>query len=127
MKQDKGSVEVFSMDKRIKSFYFAFQGLKLLLFAEHNTRIHLSVALAVVIAGFIFEVTALEWCILMFAIGSVMITEAFNTAIEYFVDLISPEYNPLAGKIKDMAAAAVLVAATIAAIVGLIIFWPKVF
>jgi diacylglycerol kinase len=76
-------------------------------------------------AGFIFHLSAGKWLALVIAIAMVWITEAVNTAIEFLVDLISPEFNPLAGHIKDIAAAAVLLSALAAIIIGCIIFIPE--
>jgi diacylglycerol kinase len=87
-------------------------------------RLHALAALGVVAAGFLFDVTKTEWCLLAGSIGLVVTAEIFNTSIETLTNLVSPQHNPLAGKTKDLAAAAVLVAATTAAIIGLAIFLP---
>jgi diacylglycerol kinase len=79
------------------------------------------------VIGFIVKLDALEWIMLVFAIGLVFIAEIFNTAIERLTDLKSPDVHPLAKQAKDLGAAAVLVASVIAIIIGLIIFIPKVF
>jgi diacylglycerol kinase len=79
----------------------------------------------VIVLGIVFKLTIPEWCWLIFVIGLVFITEMLNTAIEFLTDLVSPEYNPLAKKVKDVAAGAVLFAAIIAVIIGLIILIPK--
>ncbi len=78
----------------------------------------------VLIMAYRFEVTRTEWCILIFCIGLVWMAETFNTALETITDLVSPEQNLLAGKTKDLAAGAVLLAAITAAVIGLIIFVP---
>lgn len=114
-----------SISKRIKSFGFAIKGLGTLLSTQMNARIHLLAIVLVTMAGFLTHVSATEWCFLIFAFSSVMAAEAFNTAIEFIVDLVSPHYHPLAGKAKDVAAAAVLISAIGAAIIGGIIFLPK--
>jgi len=82
------------------------------------------VTCCVVIAGFFFGITRIEWCIVILCVTLVFAAEAANTAIEYLTDLVSPEYHQLAGKTKDAAAAAVLFAAIGAAITGIIIFAP---
>ena len=87
-------------------------------------RLHILAARGVIVAGFLFDVTKVEWCLLAGSIGLVITAEIFNTSIETLTNLVSPEHNPLAGKTKDLAAAAVLIAAITAAIVGLIIFIP---
>ena len=113
------------LKKRIDSFGFAFKGIFDLLKTQINARIHLCAAIFVFILGWYFQITAIEWCLCIFAIASVIAAEAFNTALEFLTDLVSPDYHILAGKTKDVAAAGVLITAIGAAIVGLIIFLPK--
>ncbi len=108
-----------------KSFVFAFQGFRSA-FSERNFVIHITIAILVLMAGFFFHVTTMEWCILMICIGMVMAAELFNTAIEKLVDMVSPGFSPKAGEIKDISAAAVLLLAIVAAIAGLVIFVPYV-
>jgi len=81
----------------------------------------------VVFAGFYFSLSNFEWTVLVLAIALVLSLEMINSAIEYMVDLVSKDYNPVAGKVKDVAAGAVLIAAIFAIIIGLIIFIPKIF
>jgi len=109
---------------RLNSFRYAFKGIADLLRHTPNARIHLFMTCCVLIAGFFFGITRVEWCILILCIALVFAAEAANTAIEYLTDLVSPEYHQLAGKTKDAAAAAVLLAAIGTAIVGIIIFAP---
>jgi diacylglycerol kinase len=116
----------FSLTARFSSFSYAFHGLIKIIHDQHNFRIHLAAAVIVVTCGFIWRVSPLEWTILVLCIGFVLSIEAINTAIESIVDFVSPEYHELAGKIKDIAAAAVLVAAFVSAVAGLIIFIPKI-
>ena len=116
----------FSLKARAKSFRYAFSGIYTLIKIEHNARIHLCVTIGVLFSGFFFELSAAEWINLIFAIGLVFSAEAFNSAIEYLSDLVSPEYHPLVKKAKDVAAAAVLLTAIAAALIGLIIFIPKI-
>ncbi|MCC9135687.1 diacylglycerol kinase family protein [Pontibacter silvestris] len=112
--------------KRYNSFKFAFRGLNSAVRSEPHMRLHVLSTLGVVGAGFFFDVTKTEWCLLIGCIGLVFTAEVFNTAIETVVNLVSPAYNPLAGKAKDLAAGAVLAASIAVAIVGLIIFVPYV-
>ena len=86
--------------------------------------LHLLAAVGVAAAGYFFNVTRIEWCLLAGCIGLVIMAEVFNTAIETLTNLVSPEWHPLAGKAKDLAAGAVLLAAATAALIGTIIFWP---
>ena len=116
----------FSINKRIKSFGFAFNGLKILIKEEHNSRIHVLAAIVVFIAGYFVQLSALEWIAIVFAIGMVIALEIFNSAIENICDFISPGQDDTIKKIKDLSAAGVLVGAITAAIIGLIVFVPKI-
>lgn len=80
----------------------------------------------VLAVGVMLRITAIEWCVLTLAMASVWITETLNTAIEFLTDLVSPEFHPIAGQVKDLAAAAVLISAMGAAIVGVIVFLPRI-
>jgi diacylglycerol kinase len=108
----------------VASFGFAFQGIVALLRTQANARIHFVATLAVIAAGCSFAITRMEWCAIAAAVGLVWTAEGLNTAIECVVDLVSPEMHPLAGRAKDIAAGAVLVAALIAAIIGALVFAP---
>lgn len=116
----------FSISQRLRSFKYAYRGLSVLIREEHNTRIHLVVAAVVVIAGFVFKITAFEWIAVVFASGFVITLEILNTAIEDICDFISPEKHEMIKRIKDLSAAGVLVSAIIAVIIGLIVFVPKI-
>ena len=116
----------FSIKDRLQSFVYAFKGIAFIYKTEKNIYIHTFVTIMVIIMGFILKVSKVEWCFLIISIGMVFTAEAFNTAIEHFIDFISPGYRYSAGKSKDMAAAAVLFAAITAAVVGLVIFLPKI-
>lgn len=111
---------------RFNSFRYAFKGIADLLKSQPNARIHLVATIGVLTAGAFLELSLNEWCLIILSIAFVFSAEAANTAIEYLTDLVSPDYHPLAGKAKDVAAAAVLLAAIGAAIVGFIIFLPKI-
>jgi diacylglycerol kinase (ATP) len=113
------------LKKRIQSFKFAFAGIGHFVKSEPNVKIHLLAGLFALGMGFYFEINKTEWCLVVFAIGLVLTAEAFNTSIEYLTDLVSPDFHILAGKTKDVAAAAVLISAFAAAIIGFIIFLPK--
>ncbi len=114
-----------SIKKRIQSFEFAFKGMGTLFKTQANARIHLMAIFLVTVAGYLLKVSTAEWCFIVMAFAMVLAAEAFNTAVEFVVDLTSPDYHPLAGKAKDVAAAAVLITAIGAAIIGFIIFLPK--
>lgn len=117
----------FSLGERLKSFCYAFNGLKILWKEEHNARIHLIIAFLVVIAGFIFRISVTEWLAVLLSIGFVLALEIFNSSIENLADFVSPEKHEKIKKIKDLSAAGVLIAAITAFVVGLIIFLPKIF
>lgn len=111
---------------RIKSFGFAFKGIKTLVQTQENAQIHLFAIVLVTIVGFLLKIDKTEWSIVIIAFAMVLAAEALNTAIEFLVDLVSPDYHPLAGKAKDVAAAAVLITAVGAVLTGSIIFLPKI-
>ncbi len=112
--------------RRINSFRFAFRGLADVVRSQPNARIHLLAAIAAAATAIWLQVSAIEWVALVVCIAGVLALEAANTAIEHLTDLVSPDFHPLAGKAKDAAAAAVLVMALGAAIVGMVIFGPRV-
>ncbi len=111
--------------KRLASFGYALCGIGTLFRTQFHAWLHLLATLAVVGAGFLFSVTYTEWCLLILAVGLVWSAEAINTAIEFVVDLVSPDHHELARDAKDVAAGAVLLASIAAALMGLIIFGPK--
>jgi diacylglycerol kinase (ATP) len=115
----------FSWRARGRSFRHALRGLAALLASEHNARIHAALSLAVVGLGLLLGVSALEWAVLALAIGLVWAAECANTALEWLCDLVSPEYHPLVGKAKDVAAGGVLLAAIAAAAAGLLVLLPR--
>jgi len=115
----------FRISERLKSFKFAFQGIYSFFSTEHNARIHLASAIAVIIQGFYLRINSFEWCWISVAITVVFITELFNTAIETLCNIVSPQFNIDIKKTKDVSAGAVLVASFFAMAVGLIIFLPK--
>jgi diacylglycerol kinase (ATP) len=114
----------FSLGARMASFGHAFRGLARLLATQHNAWIHAAATLVVCALAALLGVSAGEWLALVLAISAVWSAEAMNTAFESLCDLVSPERRPLVQQAKDLGAAAVLVSATGAAIVGLIVFGP---
>jgi diacylglycerol kinase (ATP) len=116
----------FSLLSRLRSFYYAFRGIGFAFRQEHNLWIHTLAAAAAIIMGFLLHISALEWIVIAIVIAGVFVSELFNSAIESLVDLCSPDFNEKAGRIKDMAAGAVLIAALGALTAGLIIFIPKI-
>ena len=104
----------------------AFNGLGLVFRSQDSARIQLIAALAVVVLGVLLRVSAPEWCALVLAMALVLTAEALNTSIELIVDLASPEFHVLAGRAKDVAAGAVLIAALGSVAIGLLVFVPHV-
>ena len=107
------------------SFKYAFEGIIQTYKGEQNLKIHTFIAILVVVFGFFLKISIVEWFACLILIGLVLMSEFFNTAIEYVVDLASPKIHPLAKAAKDTASAGVLIMAIMAAIVGGIIFIPK--
>jgi diacylglycerol kinase len=105
-----------------KGFSFAVSGIRQAVASQRNMRIHFGVAFVVAAAGFYFEISITEWGLVLLAIGLVISAELMNTAIETLVDLIEPGKNPKAGRIKDIAAGSVLIAAICALGIGLLVF-----
>lgn len=117
--------KALSIKRLVKSFSYAIKGFFTTFKEEPNMKIHVLVASIVIICGFIFKVSNLEWIILFFAIGLVIASEIVNTSIENLVDLVTQKFDVQAKIAKDTAAAMVLVMSITAAIIGLIIFVPK--
>lgn len=111
---------------RLKSFKYAFEGLKELFKTQPNAKIHLIIGLLTIAAGIFWDLSSGEWAALILTIAMVIAAEAFNTALEYLTDLASPDFHPLAKKTKDIAAAGVLICAIGAIGVGIVIFGPRV-
>jgi len=116
----------FSILRRIQSFGFACNGLRILLKEEHNAWIHSISAIVAIIAGLFFQITTFEWVSIIFSIGFVICSELINTAIENMCDHITLEKHDTIKKIKDLSAASVFISAITALIVGLIVFVPKI-
>lgn len=118
--------KVLSIKRLRKSFGYAFKGIDDVIEHEPNMKIHVVVAILVVIMAFIFKVSIIEWIILVLLIGSVLAAETINTTIENLVDMYTKEYDEKAKVVKDTAAGTVLILAITSAIIGLIIFIPKI-
>lgn len=110
------------MKRQLKSFKNAFKGIASAFITEGHMRFHFVAAFFVLLFAYICEVTTTEWAVLIITIGAVFAAELINTAIEQVCDLYSTEHNPLIGKIKDIAAGAVLVAAIAAIGVAVFVF-----
>ena len=114
----------FSIRARGASFSHAVRGLRFMMQTQHNAWLHAAATVAVCVAAAGFQITRVEWCLIVLSMLSVWTAEAFNTALECLTDLASPELHPLAGKAKDVAAAAVLITAVGAATIGVVVFTP---
>lgn len=110
----------------IKSFPFAFAGIKSTLINEPNFRIQLGLAIFAIILGLVLHLAPTEWLILSISIFLVLILELINTTLENLVDIVSPQIQTKARIAKDVAAGGVLMSSILSVIVGLIIFLPKV-
>lgn len=108
----------------VESFRFAFAGLWYALRTQRNTRIHLIIAAGAIALGVWLGLPSTQWAVLALTIGFVLVSEMLNTVAETLVDLISPSHHPLAKVVKDVTAGAVLLAAIISVVVGLVVLGP---
>lgn len=119
----------FSFTARLHSFRYALAGLRTLLLTQHNAWIHAAATTVVVAAGLVLGLSRAEWCWLVLAITLVWMAEALNTALEFLADAVTQDFHPLILQAKDVAAAAVLIAAIGALVIGLLVFgphlWPR--
>jgi diacylglycerol kinase (ATP) len=119
----------FSLRSRVTSFGYAFTGMWQMVQTQQNAWVHLAAAVVVTVAGFILHLTRLEWISVIVAIALVWSAEAVNTAFEFLCDVASPEFHPLVEKAKNIAAAAVLICAIGAVLIGVLVFvphfWPR--
>ena len=114
----------FSIATRLKALGHAIAGLGFMFRSQHNTWIHVAAGVVAVAASVVLRISLADWRWIIAAIGLVWAAEAFNTAIECICDLVSPGYNLLVKRAKDVGAAAVLIASAGAAFIGVITFWP---
>lgn len=107
-------------------FVYAAKGLAEAIRTQFTIRFHFVATIAALALSFYLDLHAIDWCLIILAIAIVWIAELLNTGLEYLTDFVSPEYNELAGKVKDIGAASALVAAVASASIGLIVFLPKI-
>jgi diacylglycerol kinase (ATP) len=113
-----------SFSGRIRSVAFALRGLGVMLRSQHNAWIHAAATIAVAGAGLWLGISRAEWCWIVLAIVAVWTAEALNTALEFLTDVAAPEFHPIAGQAKDVAAGAVLIAALGAVVIGVLVLGP---
>ncbi|MCL7987802.1 diacylglycerol kinase family protein [Sphingobacterium sp. lm-10] len=114
------------MKRRIRSFQYAWQGIRSVFARETNAQIHVLATVLVLIAGYVLNIANWEWAVIILCIGLVISMECINSAIEYLANFVSPERNEQIKQVKDVAAAAVLISALAAAAVGILVFAPKI-
>ncbi len=124
--ENSSSGKTFSFRQRLQSFRYAFRGIGFMIKTQHNFWVHFVITFLVIAAGLFFRISLNDWMLIILAIGLVLSAETFNTAIEQLTDLVHPDTHPVAGRVKDVAAGAVLLAALAAAFIGLLIFVPKI-
>lgn len=112
--------------KRLKGCGYALKGAVTLLKTEASIQVQAFIAVVMTVAGFFFEISAIEWTIQITAIGLIMSLEGMNTAVEAIADFIHPEFHKKIGHIKDIAAGAVFITAIAAVVVGCIIYIPYI-
>ena len=116
----------FSLADRIKSFSYAINGFIQLLRLEHNARIHFVAMIATIVLGLCFEVQRTDWIALTIVMGMVFVTELIKSSVERLADVIEPKWDDRIGLVKDYCAAAVLISAIVALVVGCIVFIPHI-
>jgi diacylglycerol kinase len=122
LKNTQGGTVIAYLQRRVSSFACAVKGAAFLIRSQPHARIHLTATVVVFALGLVFNLQRLEWCLLIIAVMVVWIAEGMNTALEAIADAVHPEHHPLIGRAKDVAAAAVLIAAVGSVIIGLLIF-----
>jgi diacylglycerol kinase (ATP) len=111
---------------RLRSVKYALRGIWIMVKSQHNAWIHAVATVGVIVVCIVLGLSAAEWCWIVLAIMAVWTAEALNTAFEFLTDLASPTFHPLAGKAKDVAAGAVLIAAVGSIVIGALVIGPHV-
>ncbi|HNS71877.1 MAG TPA: diacylglycerol kinase family protein [bacterium] len=114
----------FSLRRRVASFGYAFAGIRQMLQTQHNAWIHLAATVLVIIAAFVYQLSRAEWIAVIAAMALVWSAEAVNTAFEFLCDIVHPGFYPAVEKAKNIAAAAVLICAAGAVVIGALVFIP---
>lgn len=122
----RDKIKVRGINRLINSFKYAFEGILYAFKYEQNLTVHACATILVIVFGFIYNISLVEWLVIFLIIGLVIATELINTSIEATIDLITDQTHPLAKVAKDTAAGAVLVFGFTAIIIGCIVFIPKI-
>ena len=122
----KSKDKIINQKRLVNSFKYAIEGLITAYKEEQNLRVHTIVAILVIVSSIFLKLSVVEFSICLILIGLVLMAEFFNTAIENMVDMITLENNIHAKKAKDVSAAGVLIFALFSAIIGFVIFLPKI-
>ncbi len=112
--------------RTLRSFGFAWAGLKFVFSTQRNFRIHLLMAALVILLGIGLHISTMEWLVVLICIAFVLFAELINTAIEKLCDVVQQEIHPQIKLVKDIAAGAVLASAVMSAVIGVIIFLPRI-
>ena len=118
---------MLDLPRLLKSFTYALKGLYKVFREEQNLRIQGTVAILVIALSFYFQIKPIEWCLILVCITMVLLMEILNSAVERVADVLRPRINNYVKEIKDIAAAAVMMAAIVSGIIGMIIFLPYLF
>jgi undecaprenol kinase len=117
---------MIKISRLLKSFNYAFRGLVKTFREEQNLQIQSIAGIVIMLIAVYFKISRLEWCVLIFIIGLVILMELANSAVERVTDVLKPRIDGYVKEIKDVMAAAVMLASLVAVIVGAIIFWPYI-
>ncbi len=109
-----------------RSFVYAMAGLRYTIRTQRNMRVHVAIAVVAAIVGILLRISLIAFAILALTITTVLVAEMFNTVIEACLDIVTPEYHPLAKIAKDVAAGAVLISSILAVVIGLLLFLPPI-
>ncbi|MCX6796412.1 MAG: diacylglycerol kinase family protein [Candidatus Falkowbacteria bacterium] len=117
---------MIKIKRLLKSFIYAGKGLQRTFVEEQNFKIQILLAVVAIALGFLFKISNLEWCVLIFTISLVLLMELANSAVERVTDILKPRIHDYVKEIKDIMAATVFLASLVAIIIGLIIFLPYI-
>lgn len=115
------------LEKKIQSFQHAIRGIGVAWREEINFKIEFACGIVAIVLAFALHITRIEFGVVIFLIGFILATEALNTALEEFCDMVKSDHDPHIAKIKDLAAAAVLLSSITALVIGGMIFIPYIF